>query len=275
LRGFDVGLRRITAVLALMAGACAGQTIVAVDPYPCGDAAVNGCPRDLFADLIGYWRLDEAKGSKVARDMSGRGNDGALVGVDADTAWAAGGPAGGSLSPQGTGYVEVGRSPSIDSIANQVTVAAWIYLDGTIAEYATAISRQIGDGWNQLYHLSVNAAQKAALFIDNAQTFVFLESPSLVPQQTWTHLAGTWDGDQARLYVDGREVARAPISGPYGAETNPVILSGNGNGPSRAVSESVPGRLAAVMLYRRALAGEEIAKLATGVPPPNAADAGR
>jgi hypothetical protein len=264
LRGSDVRARRLLAAVALLATGCAGRTIVAVDPYPCADAGANGCP-GLLDDLVGYWHLDDAAGSTVARDRSGQGNDGVLTGLDPAMAWVPGGPAGGALSPQGKGYVNVAPSASIDSITNRVTVAAWIYLDGTINDYATAISRQMGTGWGQIYHLSVNADQKAGLFITNPQTFVFIASPSTVPQQTWLHLAGTWDGNQARLYVDGAEVASAPISGPYADETNPVILSGNGNGPSKSVSENVPGRLDEVMLYRRALGPDEIAKLASGV----------
>jgi hypothetical protein len=85
-----------------------------------------------------------------------------------------------------------------------------------------------------------------------------------VPLQTWVHLAGSWDGSEARLYVDGTEVATAQVGGPLAAETNPVVLGGNGNGASRAVSELVPGRLGDIMLYRRALAPDEIARLASG-----------
>jgi hypothetical protein len=263
---FDLRLRRAIplAALALLAGACSGRTIVAVDPYPCEDAGVNGCSPGLLNDLVGYWHLDDAPGSTRARDQSGQGNDGLLAGLDPGVAWVPEGPAGGALSPQGKGYVNVAPSASIDSITNQVTVAAFVYLDGTINDHATAISRQMEAGWGQLYHLSLDAEQKPALFITNPQTLVYLLSPSPVPQQTWLHLAGTWDGEQARLYVDGTEVANAPISGPYGAETNPVILSGNGNGPGKGVSECMPGRLDEVMLYRRALAPADIKKLASG-----------
>jgi hypothetical protein len=263
LRGFDLRPQGLIAALALLAAACSGRTIVAVDPYPCPDAGSNGCP-GLLDDLIGYWHLDDAAGSTTARDWSGHGNNGLLAGLDPAVAWVQGGPAGGSLAPQGTGYVNVPPSASIDSITNQVTVAAWIYLDGTLTDFATAISRQMGDGWGQLYHLAVDADQKAALYITNPQKFVFLESPSTVPKQTWLHLAGTWDGAQVRLYVSGSEVASGALSGPYGAETNPVILSGNGNGPGKAVSENIAGRLDDVMLYRRALGADEVAKLAAG-----------
>lgn len=204
-------------------------------------------------------------GSATARDWSGRGNDGTLVGLDPATVWVTGGPEGEALSVPGNGYVNVADSASIDSITNQVTVAAWIYLDGAITTYATAISRQIGAGYEQHYHLSVNAQQVAVLFITTPSSGqVYLQSVMTVAQQTWVHIAGTYDGSQSRLYVNGAEVASAPTTGPFATETNPVILSGNGNTASRAVSEFVQGRLDEIMLYRRALGPDEIARLEAG-----------
>jgi large repetitive protein len=254
--------------LSLIAGGgCSPRTIVVVDPYPCEDAGAIGCPPALLDDLVGYWHLDDPTGSATARDSSGWGNDGTLAGLDPATAWVADGPEGRALSVQGLGYVDVPDSASIDSITTQVTVAAWMNLQGTIASgsYATAISRQIGTGFGQHYHLSVNSGLQAILFIttpDSGQQV--LGSPTPVAQQTWLHLAGTYDGSEARLYVDGVEVASLPVSGAFAAETNPVILSGNGNEASRAVSELVPGQLDDVMLYRRALSADEVARIAGG-----------
>ena len=264
--------------LTLVGAGCSGRTIVAVDPY-CTGSGVTGCPPDLVADLIGYWRLNDAPGSATAHDSSLWANDGTLVGLDAATAWAAGGPEGGALSVQGNGYVNVPDSASIDSITEQVTVAAWIFLTApvTTGSYATAISRQIGTGYGQHYHLSVNDQNQAILFITTPMAGqVVIGGPPTVPQQTWVHLAGTYDGSQARLYVNGAEVVNAAVTGPFATETNPVILSGNGNTDTHTISEFVPGQLDQVMLYRRALGADEIARLkggallAPGAPHPDA-----
>lgn len=253
--------------LAVLGGGCAPRTIVVVDPYPCGDGGATGCPPGLLDDLVGYWRLNDPAGSTAARDSSGWSNDAALVGLDASTAWVAGGPEGRALSVQGQGYANVRASASVDSITSAVTVAAWVFLQGTVPEYATAISRQIGTGFEQHYHLSVNAGGQAILFITTPTSGqVVLGSPmnALVPQQTWVHLAGSWDGSVARLYVNGAEVDSLPASGRFDAETNPVVLSGNGNGGDHAVSEAIPGLLDGVMLYRRALSAGEVARIAAG-----------
>jgi Concanavalin A-like lectin/glucanases superfamily len=251
--------------LALAAGGCSGTTIVAVDPYPCVDGgATVTCGPGLLDGLIGWWHLNDASGSTTARDWSSWGNTGTLDGLDAANVWAAGGPAGGSLAVDGKGYVNVPASSSIDSITNAVTVTAWVRLEQTNTDFATAISRQIGTGYGQLYHLSISPKQLAALYITNPTDLVFLTSPSPMPLQTWIHLAGTWDGAEARLYVNGAEVASGPLPGPFGAETNPVVLSGNGNGPDKTVGEFIPGRLAEVMLYRRALSANDILRLKEG-----------
>ncbi len=82
--------------------------------------------RDHLCSRPSYWRLNDSAGSATARDSSGWGNDGTLVGIDLSTAWVAGGPEGGALSDQGMGYVNVPSSTSINSITTQVTIAAWI-----------------------------------------------------------------------------------------------------------------------------------------------------
>jgi large repetitive protein len=259
-------MRLAVAALTMMGAGCSASPFVAVDPYPCADAAVSSCGPGLLNDLIGYWRLNDGSGSATARDWSSWENNGTLVNLDPATAWATGGPEGVALSLQGKGHVDVADSSSIDSITNQVTVAAWIYLDQVNSDFATAISRQIGTGFGQQYHLSINATQQAAFYLTSPTELAYLTSPSTMPLQTWIHLAGTWDGSEARLYVNGAEVATAQVGGPLGAETNPVILGGNGNGGGKTVSELVPGRLDDIMLYRRTLAADEIARLASGTP---------
>jgi hypothetical protein len=252
------------ALAALLAAGCTSQRIVAVDPFPCGDGGASGC-LGLLDGLVGFWRLDDPPGSVTARDYSGQLNDGTLTGLDPAMAWIADGPEGRALAPQGKGYVVVPPSTSINAITMYVTMAAWIYVDGTITDYATAISRQIGTTYGQHYHLSINVDQRPAVFITTpASGQVFVASPTPVPQKTWVHIAGTYDGATARLYVNGVEVASAPVTGPFAAETNPVILSGNGNAGGPNYTEEIPGRLDDVMLYRRALGPDEIARLKSG-----------
>jgi hypothetical protein len=251
------------AALVLTALGCSPRTIVVVEPCP--DGGATSCGRGLLDDLIGYWRFDDPPASTTARDWSGWGNNGRLVGLDPATAWVPGGPEGGALSLQGKGHVVVAPSTSIDSITDRVTVAAWILLQGPATEFATAISRQIGGGYGQVYHLSVTSNAQAALFITpSVSGQVVMYGPMNVPQQTWVHIAATYDGSRVHLYLNGTPLGSSPATGSFAAETNPVIIGGNANAGDHAVSELVPGLLDEVMLYRRALADDEIARLAMG-----------
>ncbi len=271
MRGSSSRALLAVAALTVMGAGCSASPFVAVDPFPCVDGSAISCGPGLLNDLIGYWRLDDGAGSATAHDWSSWSNNGTLVDLDPASAWVTGGPEGVALSVAGKGYVNVADSSSIDSITTQVTTAAWIYLDQMNTDFATAISRQIGTGFGQQYHLSINPMQQAAFYLTSPTKLAYLTSPSAMPLQTWIHLAGTWDGSEARLYVNGTEVTTAQVSGPLSAETNPVVLAGNGNGSSRTVSELVPGRLGDIMLYRRALAADEIARLASGPLLPAAA----
>jgi len=251
--------------LALSVAGCSARTVQAVDPYPCADAGINGCPPGLLDDLVGFWRLNDGMGSARAHDSSGWSNDGALVDLMPSTAWTASGPEKTALTPQGRGYVEVSSSPSIAGITTQLSLVAWVLIEGPIeGDFATAISRQIGTGNGQHYHLSINAQQKPAFFVTTPASGQVVLFGSPVSRGTWVHLAGTYDGSTSRLYVDGEAVKSAPVVGTFAKESNPVILGGNANGDRKDVSELVVGSLNDVMLYRRALRPEEIARLHMG-----------
>ena len=253
---------------ALLAGvaACSPKTIVAVDPFPCPDGGnLMGCGAQLVDGIIGFWRLNDGSGS-VARDSSGWANDGTLTGLDPTTSWVADGPEGEALSVEAKGHVAVPDSASIDTVTDRITMAAWMYLDGTIAsgDYATAISRQIGTGLGQHYHMGVNSNLQPVTFITTgaAGNQVVRFAPATVPMKTWFHIAVTYDGNTVLVYLNAVQVDSGAQTGTFVPETNPVILSGNTN--NDMVTESIPGRLADVMLYRRALSAAEIASIYKG-----------
>lgn len=266
------------AIAAALAGGCSPHVLVAVGTCPdAGVATSFGCTR-LLEDLVGWWRLDESAGSTVARDWSGLNNDGTLVDLDTTKVWIPGRASGG-LAVESNGYVNVVPSASIDSIVDQVTIAGWGYLEGTIVDYATIASREEAMTLNQLYHISINSrGEVPTLFFKTEVAQVILQAPDAVIRQSWVHVAGTYDGAVARLYVDGVEVRTQNLTGAFVPDVTPFILGANGNGPDMGVSERFPGKIDEIMLYRRALSATEIASLHDGAlflsPLPVVQDAG-
>lgn len=252
--------------LSLAAASCSPQVLIAVDPAvnPCAGGDDAGCiPPGLLDDLVGYWRFDDGTGSATARDGSGRGNNGALISLNAGSAWVPGW-SGGGLEFGGAGWIVVPPSASIDAIADRLTITAWIYQEGNIANWATAASRQIRSTIEQHYHISLNADGRPSLFVTTATSGVLLTAPDVAPPHTWLHLAGTYDGMNARLYVNGVMVTMGGVTGTFAADTTPLVLGGNVNDASGIATELFPGKLDEIMIYRRALGPEEIGRLHAG-----------
>jgi hypothetical protein len=230
-----------------------------------GDGPDGATYPTLLRGLVGLWHFDDGVGSKVASDSSGNGNDGTLVDLDPALAWVPG-RQGGALDTGGAGYVLVPDSASINGITAQVTVSAWFYFDGVIpVDYGTALSRQMGTGLGQYYHLSLYKDGSPTFFIGLADGVpeARAQGPKPIASRRWIHLAGTYDGSRAALYVNGAEAGSWPISGGFASDTTPVILGGNGN--QAEITERFPGSIDEVALYNRALSPQEIRWLATAV----------
>ena len=117
-----------------------------------------------------------------------------------------------------------------------MTIAGWGYLSatGTIDDYATIASREDGTTIDQHYHISINSrGEVPALWLKTEIVTKLLEGPTAVTRQTWVHIAGTYDGTTARLYVNGQLVDSQPLTGRFVADTTPFILGANGNGVGR------------------------------------------
>lgn len=79
----------------------------------------------------------------------------------------------------------------------------------------------------------------------------------------WTHLVGTFDGNQAHLYQDGKRVASAACHGTAPATGQPLVIGQySADGPSYQVDGAVAG----LRIYQRALTAEEILEKAATSP---------
>jgi hypothetical protein len=231
---------------------------------PAADAAapLPGRARGLLLHLP----LDDASGSTAAKDRSGHGRDGVLRGFDPDVAWVAG-RHGGALRFLGGGsggWVEVGGVPALDRSGAGFSVAAWfrsppdfindgVFLSsGAPGPVATRHELRISDG--QLM-LRIDPADSPRLELFGGQA---------LPIGQWVHVAATFDGARAVVYVDGRPVAQQAYARPTGADPSRLLVGGRPGAPPDSVAERLTGRLDEVMVYERALSPAEIAALATG-----------
>jgi probable HAF family extracellular repeat protein len=164
------------------------------------------------------------------------------------------------LSTTSGSYVDLGNAPSM-SPAAQVTVEGWIKPDFSVNNVVdTVISKRDGCGSNRSYSLQVS---KGALIpsytlgtIVWSASFAGDDVHSNVPfpnDGQFHHLAGTYDGQVMRLYLDGVLVGDRARTAPIAVTSDPAFIglnSGCGHLSAADIDE--------VTLYERALSPSEI-----------------
>jgi hypothetical protein len=248
----------------------AGDLAAAVDARidASGGAGADRSPWDLTTGLVGYWRLDDGGGGYMAADASGMGHHGTLEGMDPRIAWVQSPRAMALEIPdvQEAG-VRIPLTPAINNIEH-FTVAAWTYRTSGVGRYQCVLSRQVDTLVTEVYSIAFYDDDVSLLLTKPATGTYEYAARGLGKGalNRWQHVAATFDGTTARLYVDGSEVGTLSYPRPLTKSTAPLYLGTNKN-PSRA--EPMAGRIDEVLLYSVPLPAGAIAALAAGALPPS------
>jgi hypothetical protein len=199
-------------------------------------------------NLVGWWKLDEASGT-TARDSSGFGNNGTL---NNGPTWVTG-RIGDALDFDGTDdYVDCGDDESLN-ITGNITLSLWVNTDtvasGTHRSYLlkgdTSYALKQNSWGNIEFFVYIGGWQAVTLPADESFNGV------------WHHLAGTYDGSQIKLYVDGILRDTKNYTGAIG--TNTAIVSIGSDSGTRRYCDA---RIDDVRIYNRAITAMEVIKLA-------------
>lgn len=206
----------------------------------------------------GVWDLDEGAGT-LAADSSGRGLHATLNGT---YDWISGVDGSAVRFDGHTSNATVAHTPDLD-VRNAVSVAAWVRPERIATQN---IVKKAENGTADGYELSISSAGRPFWRI-NQWTYgdtYRANGPDVLATdaQTWVHLAGTYDGDVMRLYVDGELVST--VDGPthVGANTLPLTLGSSPSGEYR-----FQGGVDQVRVYARGLTAEQVADLYEGSAP--------
>ena len=193
---------------------------------------------DADSSLIAAYGFDGDAGD-IAEDASGHGRNGHVEGA----VWTASGRAAGALQFDGKqSQVIVPYSAGLD-LHEGMTLEAWV--NPSIEQEAEpAIISRTG---NRYYmDLSSSAGRlHAATGGRFGQIPDYAILPDPLPADTWSHIAGTYDGQSLRLYVNGGLAARQVHWSPHRAETtlNGASLDPGPAGDSRALAAMLKGEL--------------------------------
>lgn len=147
-------------------------------------------------------------------------------------------------------YVQIGNTMNtVLAGTNTITAEAWVYM--TARPFLPTIVGNYTSGTMQ-FLLRVDN-DRPAFWISNG-ALRSVNGSTVVPLNTWTHLAGVWDGSELRVYINGVLDGTATITGgTLVSSANPVRIGAN------LLSEAFTGRIDEVRIWRTARTGAQIA----------------
>ena len=202
------------------------------------------------AALVAHWKLDESSGT-IAYDTAGE-NDGVLFA--ALPAWMPlGGRVGGALQLDGVDdYIDCGNGAALN-ITGQITLAVWVKTnDAANGDHNPYLTKG-----NRGYAIKHHEGNKIEFFIYDGYwktVWYYLDSSF---NGVWHHLAGTYDGFELKLYIDGQLQATTPHVGSIAASSYNVNIGRNAEEPSRFYD----GIIDDVRIYSSALQASEVKDL--------------
>ena len=169
----------------------------------------------LDEHIVGLWLFDEGSG-KTASDSSNYGNHGNIEG---GAEWVDG-KFNKALSLNGRdAYVEVPGSDSL-KIANQMTIEFWLF-PRTFAGEWNIVRKHTQDTYD--YEINAIGDIHFNLKFVEASTGLVIGGKE-IPFDEWTHLAFTYDGKKAVMYVGGDPVFEQAVSGTIPTSDSPLYI---------------------------------------------------
>ena len=151
-----------------------------------------------------------------------------------------------------------GASPF--NLTTGMTLQAWVYPTATGGVREILIKEGTGVDIYNLYARNGQGQPESNVFAGGSNRWA--TGPTL-PLNTWSHVAGTYDGLTVRLFVNGLQVGSTAYTGTIGTSTGVLRIGGNS-----MWGEFFQGRLDELRIYSRALSAAEIqADMTTSILP--------
>lgn len=133
-----------------------------------------------------------------------------------------------SLIFEGSQWIHAGRQLNVE---NSITIEALLSVDGN-GNNPTIFCLPISEKWEPpylSYRLGFEGKTRKPEFqflLEGKDTPISITSPDAALVKTSLHIAGTYDGEIGRLYVNGKEVSQRKIKGKIRPSDQPAVLGG-------------------------------------------------
>jgi Concanavalin A-like lectin/glucanases superfamily len=212
-----------------------------------------------MAELIAHWKMDEGEG-QVTEDASGHGCQarlGALAVMEStDPEWVGGRKVfTAALAFDGDDFVEVRNAAVLEPAA--ITVEVWARAC-KLSPNGYLVSKGAQERVSSYCLTTGESSGLTFRVFDGKQEYLSPDAGPELWNGGWHHVAGTYDGQAVRLFVDGTEVGSGmPASAPiqYGLATHNDLNIGAFRGTSE---HGFVGQIDEVRIWSGALSAIQI-----------------
>jgi len=205
-----------------------------------------------------WWRFDEGTGSTTVESIGGRPSQ-----INGNKALWAAGVCGTSLVFDGYPSVVVHPQADTPAISGPFTLEAWVAIQAYPWNWCPIVHRSQWEssGW----WLGIDEEGHLSLKASIGGSWRSATSSASVGLYKWVHVAGTYDGETMRVYIDGSERGSTGASGSVSATSADLkIGKGRDMPPTMPIrdgyecSYAIDGAIDEVRIYNRALSGAEV-----------------
>jgi hypothetical protein len=175
-------------------------------------------------NCVGMWLFDDGIGD-IASDSSGNKNDGKLMN---DPKWVDG-KVGKALEFDGVNsHVVVTNSENLNP-TDAITLTAWVYPKGFTANGNGLLTKDgqyiFGANWPQ-----GGNAEKITSWLNFAVGGWIIFSGDAIVQDSWNHIAVTYNGSVRKAYLNGKMVNSADQKGALNVSANNILIAQGNTG---------------------------------------------
>jgi hypothetical protein len=196
--------------------------------------------------LVGEYGFNEGGGTTLT-DSSGDHNNGTI----SNATWAPG-IFGDALAFNGTNsWVTINDSSSLN-LTTSMTLEAWVN-PASLSNWNAVVIKERPGGLAYGLYADNGLGEPPSGYVDVSGTDNTVVAPSILPLNTWSFLAVTYNGSDLSFYLNGTLVSTNPYTGNITTSTNPLRLGGDS-----IWGEYFNGLIDQVRIYNRPLNQGEI-----------------
>jgi hypothetical protein len=194
-----------------------------------GDGAGQQCTMaPQSSHLIGWWT-----GDGNYKDITPSDHDGMLKGdgtdtADSDTPFTAGEVLQAFHFDGAADYVQIPNASDLNIPTGKVSVDAWINPTTATQQYPSILSKGDVGNYKESYALFLAPGGNVGFLVNKDGTAAGRGLPvfgsTLIPLNTWTLVAGTYDGTNLRVYVNGKLDGTLAHTGGINVTPDPVLI---------------------------------------------------